>query len=157
MYTRESMNAFDDAAPELYAVAYRVAFRMLGNRHDAEEIAQEICARALMRWATVEPYAPAWAARTASNLVIDSHRRSRRWLPGVPEVGMPADGERVDLVRALRSLPRRQRDVVVLRYLADLSEQDVADRLGCSLGSVKQHAHRGLAALRAAQPAAGGT
>jgi RNA polymerase sigma factor (sigma-70 family) len=56
--------------------------------------------------------------------------------------------ERVDLARALRRLPRRQREVVVLRYLADWSEADVALALGCSVGTVKSHGHRGLAALR---------
>ena len=48
------------------------------------------------------------------------------------------------------ALPRRQREVVVLRYLADLSEAATAQELGTSVGSVKQHAHRGLAALRGA-------
>ena len=50
----------------------------------------------------------------------------------------------------LRSLSRRQREVVALRYLADLPEADVARALGCSVGTVKQHASRGLAALRVA-------
>jgi DNA-directed RNA polymerase specialized sigma24 family protein len=50
----------------------------------------------------------------------------------------------------LRGLSRRQREVVALRYLADLPETDVARALGCSVGTVKQHASRGLAALRAA-------
>jgi RNA polymerase sigma factor (sigma-70 family) len=57
-------------------------------------------------------------------------------------------GERGDLVAALRRLPRRQREVVVLRYLADLSESDVAVALGCSVGSVKSNGSRGLSALR---------
>ena len=50
----------------------------------------------------------------------------------------------------LRSLPRRQREAVALRYLADLPEAAVAAHLGCSVGAVKQHTHRGLAALRRA-------
>jgi RNA polymerase sigma factor (sigma-70 family) len=58
--------------------------------------------------------------------------------------------ERIDLQRALLGLSRRQRDVVVLRYGADLSEADVAAFLHCSVGTVKTHAHRGLAALRVA-------
>lgn len=59
------------------------------------------------------------------------------------------DPVRVDLYRALVGLPRRQREVVVLRHLADFSEADVAAALGCSVDSVKTHASRGLAALRA--------
>jgi RNA polymerase sigma factor (sigma-70 family) len=59
------------------------------------------------------------------------------------------DAQRVDLHRALGRLSKRQREVVVLRYLADLPEAEVAQAIGCSPGSVKVHASRGLAALRA--------
>jgi DNA-directed RNA polymerase specialized sigma24 family protein len=55
----------------------------------------------------------------------------------------------VDLHRALEALPRRQREVVVLRYFGDLSEKEIASELGLAPGSVKSHASRGLAALRA--------
>jgi RNA polymerase sigma factor (sigma-70 family) len=55
----------------------------------------------------------------------------------------------LDLQRALDRLSTRQREVVVLRYVADLSEADVARVLGCSVGSVKTHASRGLTTLRA--------
>jgi len=58
--------------------------------------------------------------------------------------------ERVDLNRALATLPRRQREVVLLRYVVDLPENEVARQLSCSPGTVKTHASRGLAALRAA-------
>jgi RNA polymerase sigma factor (sigma-70 family) len=57
--------------------------------------------------------------------------------------------ERLDLVRALGRLPKRQRQVVILRYLADRPEEEVARVLGCSVGAVKTHASRGLSALRA--------
>ena len=50
--------------------------------------------------------------------------------------------------QALQALPRRQRAVLVLRYFLDLPEAEVADLLGCSVGTVKTHAHRGLRALR---------
>jgi RNA polymerase sigma-70 factor (ECF subfamily) len=143
------MTPYDDALEELYQTAYKVAYRMLGSHHDAEEIAQEVSARALVRWAQVASYAQAWGARTATNLVLDRLRRSSRRLPLVERVQSPAGAERVELVRMLRSLPKRQREVVVLRYLVDLSEEDVATKLGCAPGTVRQHAHRGLAALRA--------
>jgi RNA polymerase sigma factor (sigma-70 family) len=55
---------------------------------------------------------------------------------------------RIDLQRLLAQLPKRQRDVVVLRYLADLSEADVAAELGISIGTVKSHSHRALRSLR---------
>ncbi len=143
--------SFERSFEVLYRLAYRVAFRILGDRSDAEDVAQETLARAVLRWSTLEARPEGWVSRVASNLAIDRYRqriRSRR-APSGP-IGVVDDrlGERADLVAALRSLPRRQREVVVLRYLADFSEADVAVVLGCSVGSVKTHASRGLAALR---------
>jgi RNA polymerase sigma factor (sigma-70 family) len=143
------VTAYEDRAAELFAVAYRVAYRLTGLRADAEDIAQETSARAYLRWTRISPYADAWAARSAANLALDTLRRRARSRPATSTGSSTGDPDRVDLVRALRQLPRRQRDVIVLRYIADLPEQAVADRLGCSLGAVKQHAHRALAALRA--------
>ena len=53
-----------------------------------------------------------------------------------------------DLIRALHLLPRRQREVLVLRYYVDLSEAQIADAIGISRGAVKSHASRGMASLR---------
>ncbi|HET6965075.1 MAG TPA: SigE family RNA polymerase sigma factor [Acidimicrobiales bacterium] len=142
------MTSFDERASELFTIAYRVAFRLIGVRAEAEDVAQETVARAYLRWGRVSPYADAWTARTASNLALDLLRRRSRPDQPIPSPGSNGQPERVDLVRALRQLPRRQRDVIVLRYIADLPEQAVADRLGCSVGTVKQHAHRALATLR---------
>lgn len=146
------VESFDAAFAELYRASYKVAFRLLGDRAEAEDVAQEALARTYVRWRTVEPYAAPWACRVAANVAIDRTRRRRR-LSGddVPERAAPdayAD-ERMDLQRALRDLTKRQRDVVTLRYLADQPEDAVAAALGVSLGTVKTHASRGLAALRA--------
>jgi RNA polymerase sigma factor (sigma-70 family) len=56
--------------------------------------------------------------------------------------------EHAEVLAALRGLPGRQREVLVLRYYADLSEADIADTLGISRGAVKSHASRGMASLR---------
>ena len=144
---------FDDAYPALFRDAYRVAFRLLGDREDAADVAQEACARACVRWRRLtrggDP--TPWVVRVAGNLAIDRWRRRRtaasHVVPVAPVLGLP---DRVDLHRALDALSRRQREVIVLRYFADLPEAAVADALGCSVGSVKTHASRGLAALRAA-------
>ncbi|MFX4293716.1 SigE family RNA polymerase sigma factor [Streptomyces bohaiensis] len=61
--------------------------------------------------------------------------------------------ERADLIKAMRNLQRRQREVLVLRYFADMSEAEVADSLGISTGSVKAYGSRGIAALRVAMEA----
>jgi RNA polymerase sigma factor (sigma-70 family) len=156
--------SFEDAFDQLAGIAYRVAYRLLGSRPEAEDVAQEALARAFARWRRVRGHAEPWVATVAANLALD-HLRSaahRRRSPvgldlavagGAGEVrpGGAADGaavDRVELARLLASLPRRQREVIVLRYLADRSEADTADALGTSVGTVKRHAHRGLATLR---------
>ncbi len=58
--------------------------------------------------------------------------------------------ERSAVVKALRGLPVRQREAIVLRYYADLSEAEIADTMGISRGAVKSHTARGMASLRAA-------
>ncbi len=143
--------SFELAFADLYRLAYRVAYRILGDRAEAEDIAQEALARATLRWARLHDRPEGWVSRVASNLAIDRYRRRRRE-PAIQTgpIGIVDDRtvERSDLVAALRRLSRRQREVVVLRYLADLSEADVAATLGCSVGSVKTHASRGLSAMR---------
>ncbi len=142
---------FEVAFEGLYRLAYRVAYRIVGAREDAEDIAQEALARAAVRWTHLQDKPEGWVSRVASNLAIDRYRRRRREpVPltgpiGVVDVRM---GERGDLVAALRRLPRRQREVVVLRYLADMSEAQVAAALSCSMGTVKSQTSRGLVSLR---------
>ncbi|MDQ4051466.1 MAG: sigma-70 family RNA polymerase sigma factor, partial [Actinomycetota bacterium] len=68
-------------------------------------------------------------------------------LPGADEPALDAH-RRNAVLDALRTLPRRQREVLTLRYYLDLSEAEIADTLGISRGSVKAHASRGSAALR---------
>ena len=154
---RAAGTIFDDAYPDLYRSAYRVAFRLLGGREEAADLAQEACARAYSRWNRVGGLdsPEAWVARVAGNLAIDAQRRRQtaaRQNATNPAANLVAAvapvGERVDLHRALLALPRRQRQVVLLRFVADLPEAAVAAALGCSVGTVKAHASRGLATLR---------
>jgi RNA polymerase sigma-70 factor (sigma-E family) len=149
-----AVSGFDERFDELAAIAHRVAYRILGDRADAEEVAQEALARAFARWRSVAGHAEPWVARVATNLAIGRWRRRRPSLAFVDDDGGAIEDasalalERHGLVAALARLPRRQREVVVLRYLADLPEQAVADQLGTSVGTVKQHAHRAIARLR---------
>jgi RNA polymerase sigma-70 factor (ECF subfamily) len=145
---------FEDAFPQLFLPAFRVAVRILGDVAEAEDAAAEALARALRSWDRVGPlpYREAWVVRVASNLAIDRFRRRAR--TAVPTEGYVADFAddvtlRVALAVALRALSRRQRQVVAMRYLAGLSEADVAGFLGISTNSVKKHTARGLGALRA--------
>jgi RNA polymerase sigma-70 factor (sigma-E family) len=143
--------SFEVAFADLYRLAYRVGFRILGDRSDAEDVAQETLARAALRWSRLHEKPEGWITRVAANQAIDRYRRRQRQ-PTVPRgpLGIVDErlGERGDLVAALRKLPRRQREIIVMRYVADLSEADVARALGCSVGAVKSQASRGLASLR---------
>jgi len=143
------LHDFDARFRELYPRAVSLAYRMLGNRAAAEDIASESMARALVRWDRLDHSLVAgWVLRVAANQAIDVMRRKGRTLTaGVIDL---EDNTtlRLALADALQKLPKRQRETIALRYLSDLSEADTAAALGISTGSVKSHIHRGLASLR---------
>ncbi len=152
----DDADGFEEVFDELASVAYRVGYRLLGDRAAAEDIAQEALARALVRWRRVEDHAVPWVIRVSTNLALDRLRGSSRSVVRQPPEQIADDDPersalRLTLARELAALPRRQREVVALRYLADLTEVQVAAALGLSQGSVKRHAGRGLAALRSVQ------
>jgi len=146
--------SFDDAFDGLFAVAERVARRVAGPS-DAEDVAAEVMGRAFARWSRLKslPYLEAWVARVAFNEALDVFTRNRRRQPAGATGPVDRDAGddiamRIALNEALAKLPRRQREVVALRYLADLSEADTATTLGLTVGSVKQHCRRALQAMR---------
>jgi len=146
---------FEDVYAAMFHDAYRVAYRLLGDRSEAEDSAQEACARAYARWTSVHDYARPWCVRVAGNIALDRLRaleRARKHAPALDDQTVPGHAAaatlRMDLYRALKTLPSRQRQVVMLRYLGDVPEQETAHLLGISSGAVKTHASRGLARLR---------
>lgn len=155
-----SAREFEVAFPQLFATAYRVAYRTLGSGAEAEDVAQEALTRALTRWSAVEDHAPAWVATVALRLAIDvgRKRKHRAEQEVADRAAASQDWERrVDLQAALRRLPKRQQQALACRYLADLPDEETARLLDISTGAVKQHAARGLAALRGEVVAAEGT
>jgi len=134
----------------------RVAYLLTGDRGLAEDLLQTSLAKTYAAWPrirddqAVEAYVRTVMARTA----ISWKRRNRVREEPVWEVPEPASGRGQqpdgsdDLWADLQALPRRQRAVLVLRYYEDLSEAQIAEVLGCSRGTVKSQASRGLAALR---------
>ena len=143
--------AFRELFDALLPRVERLARRTLGDAFAAEDVAAETMARTYARWPKVSqlPHRDFWVLRVAANLTIDAVRRRA---PGSERL-QAVDGEdavalRLALGAALHSLPKRQREVVVLRYLSDLSEEDVAQALGISPATVHTHVHRGLAAMR---------
>lgn len=143
---------FEAAFPALFTRAYHVAFRIVEHSGEAEDVAAEALARALRSWRRVRNMRSpeAWVVRVATNLAIDVTRRRhrRRTVPHEVTVRVEDMDGRLVLLDVLDSLPRRQRDVLALRYLADLSEADIAAVLGIARGSVKRHASRGITRLR---------
>jgi RNA polymerase sigma factor (sigma-70 family) len=143
---------FEEAYDSMRRSAYRAAFRLLGQRTLAEDVAGEALARAYSRWRSVSAYADAWVVTVATNLALDVGRQRARAARRGQEIidQQPIDHveTRLDLQAALRALPRRQREVVALRFLADFSEQATATALGLNVGTVKSHASRGLSRLR---------
>lgn len=137
-----------------YVELLRIAFLLTGSTHEAEDLLQTALVKVMRRWRRVdEPMA--YLRRTMVNQNISVWRRYRRRevvTDTLPEgvLGDPSDrvAQRQSLYAALRSLPPRMRAVVVLRYEADLPEVEVAAILGCSTGTVKSLAWRGLARLR---------
>src|SRR4051794_41537045 len=113
-------------------------------------------ARTLVAWRRIadSDYLEAWVARVAANVAVDMVRKRGRSLePSAVVVGAGPESDaqsldRLVLVEALGKLPRRQRDVLVLRYFSDLSEAEIAAVLGVSRGAVKRYAHRGIGRLR---------
>ena len=145
---------FEATFRRLYPRARAVAYRIAGNPVAAEDAAAEAFARALVAWRRVAglPYLEAWILRVTANVAVDTVRRRPPELMAGGPAPAPEDVVvlRVALAAALAALPRRQREVVALRHLVGLREDEVARSLGVSIGSVKRHGHRAMTRLRGA-------
>jgi RNA polymerase sigma-70 factor (sigma-E family) len=136
-----------------------LAVVMVGDLATAEDIVQDVFERLHRRWHTLrEPSRGlAYARSSVLNSCRSVHRRAavaRKYAPRLTPPGDGTDpdtasaiGERGEMVAALRSLPRRQREVLVLRYYADLSVAEVAATLRIAPSAVRACNSRGLAAL----------
>jgi RNA polymerase sigma-70 factor (sigma-E family) len=126
-----------------------------GDWHRAEDIVQTALAQVYARWDRIrrEDGPQGYAHRAVVNAAIDERRRPWRREHAtefLPDRGAPADdGITPGVLEALATLPRRQRAVVVLRYVEDLDVEQTAALLGISTGTVKSQASKGLASLRA--------
>lgn len=148
----DSAGEFEELFRRLYPSTVRLARRIVGSEPEAEDAAAEAWARALAAWWRVGrlDHREAWVQRVTANVAIDAVRRRRSAAPLPPQSESMEDANavRVTMVTALRALPRRQREVIVLQHLAGLSREEVAGALHISTTSVKTHAARALAHLR---------
>jgi RNA polymerase sigma-70 factor (sigma-E family) len=153
----ESFTAFVRASGERHL---RVAVLLTGDWHAAEDLVQASLVKLYRAWPGIDQVGgdpDAYLRRIMINTQRSWWRaRWRREAPAAVLPDKPGPGEDADqralavsIRQALRKLSPRQRTVLVLRYYEDLPEAEIASLLGCSAGTVKAHAHRGLRALRA--------
>jgi RNA polymerase sigma-70 factor (sigma-E family) len=158
----EAELTFEDFVRARSGSLLRTALLLAGhNRAEAEDLLQLALERAYRHWGRVnragepERYVRTILANASADRWRRAARRAERPLlatdPGPAVADRTAEVENRDyLMRALALLPPRQRTVLVLRYFDDLSENETAQMLGCTVGTVKAHAARGLARLREA-------
>lgn len=152
---------FDDFVAAYSTALLRTAYLLTGDRGHAEDLLQTALLRTLRRWPAAREAPVEYTRRVLVNLSRDRLRLLRRRprespLPADPDMlrGQRVDshadvfGERHRVARALSRLPVRQRQVVVLRFVEDLSVAQTADLLGCSEGTVKSYTSRAIARLR---------
>lgn len=153
------MDSQSPSFDELYAAHYGdltvQLYAYFGDRQEAQDVVQEAFCRAYARWRTISRYDDpvAWLRRVAWNLALSRWRRTRtalafarRLRPAEAEVAGPTP-ERVALVEALARLPEPYRRAIVLRYLADLTVPEIAQREGVPEGTVKSWLHRARTTL----------
>ena len=141
----------------------RLARGLLRDPDTAEDVVQDVLAKALLKWGRVsaadDPVA--YVNRMVVNASTSWWRRAARRERPVPTEELPeatgaapdASGQLADrdeLLTALRALPVKQRTVLVLRYFEDMPDERIADLLDVTTGTVRSNAHRGLATLRGA-------
>ena len=144
--------AFARTAEEYAARLYAVAYRLLGNRADAEDAVQRALLKAfearesyISRWAV-----STWLYRVLTNVCIDELRRRRRTPPEELPRGRAATVERLDLARALDTVPREARVLLALHYVNGLGYRELATIRGISVNTVKSQLARGKAILKRA-------
>lgn len=146
------------------ARVYRLAYRLTGNKHDAEDLTQEVFVRVFR---SLDRYRPGtfegWLHRITTNLFLDQVRRKQRIrfdalaedfsdrMPGSdpgPERAFEQANLDLDIQAALDELSPQFRAAVVLCDIEGLSYEEIADVLGVKLGTVRSRIHRGRAMLR---------
>lgn len=161
----------DTAVADLYAAHWtglvRLAWLLLRDQSMAEEVVQDALVAVHGKWSGLRDtgQAAAYLRRAVVNgcRSVQRHRRvvdrqladdiasgrahGATTVRSAEDAALATEAQRT-MLATLAGLPRRQREVLVLRYYGDLSEAEIATALGISTGAVKAHAHRGLAALR---------
>lgn len=172
---KQVLNGNQDAYAEIVDLyqsrLYHVCYRMLGNKHEAEDITQEAFLRAYINLHTFDQKRKfsTWIFRIATNLCIDRIRKKKpdyhldAQVPGTDGLDMysqiaaseelPVEQlEKMEMQERLQyeisRLPDKYRSVIVLKYMEELPLQEISEILDLPLGTVKTRIHRGREALR---------
>lgn len=155
--------AFDALMKQHQEAVFRFAYLLLGDRDEADDLAQESFIRAfrmLNRFDLERPFRP-WLLKITANLAANRRRAAgryfaalRRWFVLTPASDPKVEQEAIQreethaLWEAVRRLAQPDQEVIYLRYFLELSEADSAEALGIAVGTVKSRLHRALARLR---------
>src|SRR4051812_39380927 len=151
--------AFDAFVRARMPSLLRFAHALTGDPHTAADLVQDALERTGMRWSRLDRNGDpeAYVRRAILNGRTSRWRKLHRetLVDALPERTVHVDppGRDEQLWQLLATLPQRQRAVIVLRYYEDMSEEQIAETLGCAPGTVKSQASKALAKLRAAMPA----
>lgn len=161
----------DDAARRDFAefaaarsrVLIRVAYVLTGDQHAAEDLLQTALTKAAARWGRIHTAPEAYVRQVMYREQVSRWRRRARHrettmadLPDQAAAAPDVSAETwLSMQEALRALPAGKRAVLVLRYLEDLPEAQVASILGCSVGTVRSQTHKAVTQLRAVLAASG--
>jgi RNA polymerase sigma-70 factor, ECF subfamily len=164
-------NAYAEIVEIYKDKVFQLCYRMLGNRHEAEDMAQEAFIRAYVNIASfnINLKFSTWLYRIATNLCIDRIRKKKpdyyldaevsgtdgltMYSQVAADTALPEDEvESIELQesiqREISKLPEKYRSVIVLKYIEELSLNEISEILDMPLGTVKTRIHRGREALR---------
>jgi RNA polymerase sigma factor (sigma-70 family) len=125
----------------------RLAFLLVGDRGEAEDIVQTVFTDVAARWDAIQEPS-AYLRRAVVNRANDVHRRSYRTVPMLPGRASPGEPELDETWTLVQTLPSTQRTVVVLRFYEDLGLAEIASILGRPAGTIRSDLHRALTKLR---------
>lgn len=162
----EGVPSWDDVVTQHSDRVFRLAYRLTGNRHDAEDLTQEVFVRVFRKLDTYSPGTfEGWLHRVTTNLFLDQARRRQRIRFDAlsderaarltssspsPEAALTEQTFDDDVERALATLPPDFRAAVVLCDVEGLSYEEIAEIMDAKLGTVRSRIHRGRAMLRTA-------
>ncbi|MDP2211044.1 MAG: sigma-70 family RNA polymerase sigma factor [Candidatus Aquicultor sp.] len=142
---------------------FNYAYYKVGNRHEAEDIAEQVFLKALEKISGFEwrgaPFS-SWLFRIASNLVIDFYRAGKYEMVDIaceehslydggcgPEESAMREHDRASVASAIKTLTEEQQQVIILRFISGMSNEEVAKAIGKNVGAVKALQHRAISAL----------